>query len=66
MHDANHYKRCLEEQIQLLVAHQSSNPEPDYEFVRNHAHAIVQICDEAAMFHVGHVQDVEDENSPLT
>jgi hypothetical protein len=64
MHDADHHKRCLNEQIEILVAHRAASPEPDYLFVRNHARAIIQICDQAAMLDVGHDQTVDD-NYPL-
>jgi hypothetical protein len=47
MHDADHYKRWLAEQIEVLVAHQSMWSEPDYAFVRSHAQAIVEICEQA-------------------
>lgn len=47
MHDTDHYKRRLAEQIEVLVAHQPASTYPDYPFVRNHAQAIVQICEQA-------------------
>ena len=64
MQDADHHKRCLNEQIEILVAHRAASPEPDYLFVRNHAQAIIQICDQAAMLGVGHAQRV-DGSYPL-
>lgn len=47
MLDSDHYQRCLEEQIGVLVAHHTSGGEPDYTFIRDHAHAILQLCEQA-------------------
>ena len=49
MLDAEHYKRCLDEQLGVLLAHQSESQETDYAFIRDHAQAIVQICDQAEL-----------------
>jgi hypothetical protein len=47
MLEADHYKRYIDEQLEVLVAHNASSKEPDYLFIRHHAEAIMQICDQA-------------------